>query len=994
MKKVYVVLLVLLCISSLFANDFQNRKTLSGTPTILLVMPDNFGANFSLNKDNYENLGYRVITTALTKVVQPCPWAALNGLLEITVDSTINEITSFNNYDAIVITSGANSAGDPMLNLMNDTAFLNRLKDANSNGVVIAAYCTAVRVLAAADLINNKRVTGHASYVSEFTDAGATYMGSLSQPVIDGNIVTSVRGDYYYIENSDAVDEAIERRYDYQSKATRKSKQLYYKSVEHPEILWYNELETLESAVNRSMVIASNNYIYTAGYTYNNTNGWSDISLIKYDDNGNILWEKSYGAMFRDYAYSIIETGDEHLLVCGTQSKAVRNPASIYLMKVDMDGNLVWEKNYGGGDNDRAKKVISLSDGNYLLLAETMSEGEGEEDVKLLKINTEGNVLWEKVYGFESSELPYDVIEMENGEILFTAASGNFSDKRDVWLVKTNSAGEIIWSNSYGAADDNDWGFKVITGNDGTIYITGKADKHGKDFYCASLIKTDENGSLVYYQKYGKDKNYEFSFDVSFLNDTTLVLTGVEKNAATYNDFYFVTVDTSGKVIEEKCIEAVGYQWVYDSQFDDDGNLVCVGQSITEDKISHPLLFKIVTFVPDFDVNIRTGHAPLDVKFSNKSVGQTETFSWDFNNDGNFESNEVNPAFTYNTSGIYSVALNAEASGVVKNKTYEKIIKVFDGESCASITTNKQSIIVKANPQLNFTDQLTFECRVNPLDMNTTIPLFKKGDIELTIIGNSIFYDYCIMAEFKTENGSSKITTPKNSIIEGDWCHISFVYHKAGIVRIFINGEEQELKFEGDNPGGYFLDNTDKDIIIGNEIMSKANPEYLLDEIRIWKLARSREHIISTYDKYLHGNEDSLKVYLKLNEGNGSNLVNSCTNSFEISGNFDWEQSEHLDNAVSVKGNDPEIKETHLFQNYPNPFNPSTKINYNLAKNSYVEISLYSITGEKIRTLFNAYKQQGSYLFNLDMSGMASGIYFYQLCTGEQVYIKKLILLK
>ncbi|MBC8180509.1 T9SS type A sorting domain-containing protein [candidate division KSB1 bacterium] len=83
-----------------------------------------------------------------------------------------------------------------------------------------------------------------------------------------------------------------------------------------------------------------------------------------------------------------------------------------------------------------------------------------------------------------------------------------------------------------------------------------------------------------------------------------------------------------------------------------------------------------------------------------------------------------------------------------------------------------------------------------------------------------------------------------------------------------------------------------------------------------------------------------------------------------------------------------------LSQNYPNPFNQKTTISYQLPVNSFVELSIYSVLGQKIQTLVSERKQSGIHKFEWDASGLTSGVYFYQLMAGTNIETKKLILLR
>jgi hypothetical protein len=87
-------------------------------------------------------------------------------------------------------------------------------------------------------------------------------------------------------------------------------------------------------------------------------------------------------------------------------------------------------------------------------------------------------------------------------------------------------------------------------------------------------------------------------------------------------------------------------------------------------------------------------------------------------------------------------------------------------------------------------------------------------------------------------------------------------------------------------------------------------------------------------------------------------------------------------------------KQFELFQNYPNPFNPSTKIEYSLPADEFVNLTVYDVLGNTITTLVNEKKQTGSYEVIFDASDLSSGVFFYKLTAGEYVNIKKMVVIR
>lgn len=96
----------------------------------------------------------------------------------------------------------------------------------------------------------------------------------------------------------------------------------------------------------------------------------------------------------------------------------------------------------------------------------------------------------------------------------------------------------------------------------------------------------------------------------------------------------------------------------------------------------------------------------------------------------------------------------------------------------------------------------------------------------------------------------------------------------------------------------------------------------------------------------------------------------------------------HVENPGTIPN------EFTLYQNYPNPFNPTTVISYQLPVSSNVSIKVYDLLGREVSTLVEEYKQAGKYQINFNADGLSSGVYYYQLKTGNFIQTKKLIFLR
>jgi hypothetical protein len=232
-----------------------------------------------------------------------------------------------------------------------------------------------------------------------------------------------------------------------------------------------------------------------AGWTNSFGAGSSDAWLIKTDANGNKVWDKTFGGISSDGAYSVQQTSDGGYILAGSTDSFGAGSSDAWLIKTDADGNKVWDKTFGGSDGDGAKAVQQTSDGGYILAGVTSSFGVGMEDAWLIKTDTNGNKVWDKTFGGSSNELANAVQQTsDSGYILAGSAYSFGSGRADAWLIKTDADGNKVWDTTFGGSDD-DYAYDVQQTSDGGYILAGSTDSLGYVGSDAWLIKTDANGN-------------------------------------------------------------------------------------------------------------------------------------------------------------------------------------------------------------------------------------------------------------------------------------------------------------------------------------------------------------------------------------------------------------------------------------------------------------------------------------------------------------------
>ena len=227
--------------------------------------------------------------------------------------------------------------------------------------------------------------------------------------------------------------------------------------------------------------------------------------------------------------------------------------------------NVLWEKTYGGSGNDAGDSIWQTLDGGFFIVGETTSKGAGDRDVWLIKTDSEGNIEWDKTLGGEYYDRGKHGFETTDGGFIiigYTASYG--SGGNDAWLIKTDSNGNIEWDETYGG-EANEEGVCVQQTNDGGYIIAGQTSSYGAGRSDAWIIKTDSNGNLIWEKTFGEELG-DLAEWIEQTSDGGYIFTGafgiysdgfLKYNI--YSDFWLVKIDENGNKLWEQFFDGGRY---------------------------------------------------------------------------------------------------------------------------------------------------------------------------------------------------------------------------------------------------------------------------------------------------------------------------------------------------------------------------------------------------------------------------------------------------
>jgi len=353
-------------------------------------------------------------------------------------------------------------------------------------------------------------------------------------------------------------------------------------------INWQKSFGGSETDKINSFSLTSNGGLICAGQTKSNNgnvsmnNGGMDCWIINLSAEGNILWEKCYGGSNADAAFSIIETANGEYVFAGyTLSldgdvSGYHGQGDFWVVKLDANGEIIWQKCFGGSDTDGASFITEVSDLAYIVVGSSyssdmdLSENFGSSDYWVIKIDYNGDLIWEKNYGGSSFESACSVLPTpDNGLIIASrteSTDGNIEKNNglsDIWVVKIDSTGDIEWENCYGGTGYES-ACSILQTEDGNYIISGTTDSNdldvldnhgGLDIW---LIKITMNGDLIWQKCFGGSGDDYASTLIKnqegyTIGGTTESEDGDISNNNGSKDFWLINIEADTRIIWQKC---------------------------------------------------------------------------------------------------------------------------------------------------------------------------------------------------------------------------------------------------------------------------------------------------------------------------------------------------------------------------------------------------------------------------------------------------------
>jgi hypothetical protein len=586
-----------------------------------------------------------------------------------------------------------------------------------------------------------------------------------------------------------------------------------------------------------------------------------------------------------------------------------------------------------------------------------------------------GDTLWTRAYGGSYYDEAYCVDRTADGGYIVTGRTESFTPgNSDVWLLKTDADGDTLWARVYGGGD-SDQGRSVQQTADGGFIVAGYIEDANlvANLY---LIKTDAQGDSLWTWRYEGD-DYAYIYSVQQTTDEGYILAGKTGPFLEDYDAWLVKTDPLGDTSWTRKYGGDDHQEAYAVRQTSDGGYVVTGQTGT---------------CPDFDVYLWKTDADGETMWANTYGGSNydRGYSVQQTTDGGYIIAGTTESFGAGYQDVYLIKTDADG-----NSLWTRVYGYYQEDYAYSVQQTADDGYVVAGYTQSARDLNVWLLRTNVDGDTLWTRTYGGGGIE---IGYSVQ---------RSTDGGFVIAGCTNSIGAG-------------------NNDVYLLKVEGEAPepdiaismipditppivlpaGSNFIyegtltNNTDEDLYTDVWIKAcyipngtyhgpyKTYSDLLVPADSTMSYYPVRQHI------YAYAAPADYYYIAYCGEWPENNIIDSTFFMVTVTPT-DAIAEDHGWDVYGWGGDTPEIPvDLALHGNYPNPFNAETNINFDLPAETHVKLEVYNLMGQRVETLVDGNMPAGHNSVTWDASTASSGIYFYRLTTGEQVFTERMTLLK
>jgi hypothetical protein len=756
------------------------------------------------------------------------------------------------------------------------------------------------------------------------------------------------------------------------------------------ELVWTREFGGNGEDVANDLIADPGAGAVLAGYTTTYGAGARDIFLIKIDESGAVRWEKTYGDSENNYAQAMDRTAEGGYVLTGTTGPY--SSSDLFVLVVDAEGNELWSKDFGGSGIDLGYDVRTTSDGGYVVAGWTQSFGAVGWDFYVIRLDVDGNVLWQNRYGGDETELAEAVCETTDGGFIVVGRAGRYSP--DFYVVRLDDQGEVQWDQKYDATEAH----AVAFVGDASYVVAGEKSRLGPNAYLTEIIDgmdlPDNGASLLWAKEYGGTSGDRANAIAKLDNGGSIV---VGQTASLTNNFHadlwLFKVDDVGNTLWSSVFGSSDLESADAVTIANNGDIVAAGSTQRFERIETRDVFVVRTN--------KNGELLWSRTFGTTAPDYTA---------GIVATEDGGVVIGGHTSAGGSFTDMAESSDYGEN----------DGSPSTgrrlNLDRSHQLFLLRLDADGNLIESRIFgsqrddyaQSMVKTADNGFLLAGYKgvpNRSLDAILVKVDSFGDLLWTKEFggtADDVFSSVVITPDSgyaaigrsrSFGDQNWDLFLIRTDSDGnmLQEITYGNEDLQwgLDLEAEVDGGYVVSGLSgtfarDGFVLGISASGDSLWALRLEDVEPAAIqsATENEYVVAGVSTGVFTNAFLARVRRESTSGTQTDLVQS----YPV-----------RDNGNSLITNLP--SGFTVRQNFPNPFNPSTMIEYSLPRLSRVSIEVYNLLGQKVRTLIDRQQPAGSYAITWDGtndagSPVATGVYLYRFRAGGIIETKKMLLMK
>ncbi len=259
------------------------------------------------------------------------------------------------------------------------------------------------------------------------------------------------------------------------------------------------------------------------------------------------LWSASYGGYYNENGYAATRLSNGDFLLVGSTFSYGSGDHDVYLIKTDSTGVELWSRTFGGTAADYGYDITPTASGGFVLVGSTTSYGNGGHDVYLIKVDNFGTLVWSKTFGGAQNDFGNSVRMTSDSGFIICGTTSSYGLGTDIYVIRTDSLGDSLWTKTFGGPSGES-GSAIRQAIDSGYVLIGSTGSYGAGYSSIYLVRIGSSGDTLWTATYGGSRA-DFGYSLEPTSDKGFILAGATApDGENFYDAYLVKVDSLGVI--------------------------------------------------------------------------------------------------------------------------------------------------------------------------------------------------------------------------------------------------------------------------------------------------------------------------------------------------------------------------------------------------------------------------------------------------------------